>query len=385
MTCFRAGRSLTFSAKTSSSARSCSICSRASGRCTFTTTGSPFARIARWTSAIVPAASGLWLDVVEHVLPRHAELLLHDLHHLLLGEGRDVILERGELLDELRRKQVGSRREDLPELRERRPELLERRAKALGLAPAPDRALLVRTAEQLLQPVLREDSRDLRAARHQVRLGLLLQHRASDHRRRAWIACHDVALAPRGVHDDHRASRVVADPVRHVAEQELLAPGHPGVADHEHVDVVVLGRVHDRHGRVVVDHDVGPSPFARQTDRLGLELVGGGSSPGGLGRAVLGRRRVRGHDDLDQVQLGAVALGERARPSDRARGGLGAVGRDHDPPHPVPADVPHVRHGLAVCWSCGFSATGRPPWPVGWLDHRWGGTRGSLHSLTPPG
>ena len=52
------GRSDTFSAKTSSSARSCSICSRASGRCTLMTVFVWSASVARWTCAIVPAASG---------------------------------------------------------------------------------------------------------------------------------------------------------------------------------------------------------------------------------------------------------------------------------------------------------------------------------------
>ena len=66
------GRSPTFSAKTSSRARSCSICSRASGRCTFTTTGSPVASVARCTWAIVPAASGegsMWSSTSSHGTP----------------------------------------------------------------------------------------------------------------------------------------------------------------------------------------------------------------------------------------------------------------------------------------------------------------------------
>ena len=125
----------------------------------------------------------LWLDVIEDVLPRHAQLLLHHVHDLLLGERRHVVLERRELRDVLGRKQVGTRRQDLSELRERRTQLLERGAQALALPLLPDRALLVGTAEELLQPVLGEDRRDLRAAGDQVRLGLHLGGARAERRR----------------------------------------------------------------------------------------------------------------------------------------------------------------------------------------------------------
>ena len=73
-------------------------------------------------------------------------------------------------------------------------------------------------------------------ARDQVRLGL--RHRCAGAQRDAARGAPGIAVvdAVGRVDDDHRAAGVVADPVRHVAEQELLAPGHPGVADHEHVD-----------------------------------------------------------------------------------------------------------------------------------------------------
>ena len=159
------GRSATFSAKTSSSARSCSICSRASGRCTFTTTGSPVASVGAVHLGDRAGCQRRGVDVVEDVLPRHAELLLHHLHDLLLGERRHVVLQRRELLDVLRRQQVGPRRQDLPELRERRAELLEGGAQALALAAPADGALLVGPAEELLQPVLGEHGGDVAAAR----------------------------------------------------------------------------------------------------------------------------------------------------------------------------------------------------------------------------
>ena len=103
------------------------------------------------------------VDVVEHVLPRHAHLLLHHLHDLLLGERRHVVLQRRELLDVLGRQQVGPRGQDLAELRERRAELLEGRPQPLALPAPADRAFLVGPAEELLQTVLGEDGGDVAA------------------------------------------------------------------------------------------------------------------------------------------------------------------------------------------------------------------------------
>ena len=189
----------------------------ASGRCTFTTTFSPFASVARCTWAIVPAASGcgsMWSNTSSHGTPSSCSITLDD---LLLGERRHVVLQRRELLDVLRRQQVGPRRQDLSELRERRAELLERGAQPLALTLAADGALLVRPAEQLLQPVLGEDGGDLRAARDQVGLGLDVGGARAERRRLATGSGGHGGLPVRRVHDDHRASRVVADAVRHVA------------------------------------------------------------------------------------------------------------------------------------------------------------------------
>ena len=94
------------------------------------------------------------------------------------------------------------------------------------------------------------------------------------------------------VDDDHGAAGVVADPVRHVAEQELLAPGHPGVADHEHVDRArrrrrrrspSRGRRRRRRARGRA------SPARRSASRR--EGVRGRRRAGALGRAELGVRR----------------------------------------------------------------------------------------------
>jgi hypothetical protein len=103
------------------------------------------------------------LDALEDVLPRDAELLLHHLHDLGLGQRRDLVLERRQLVDELGRDQVGAGREDLTELAERRPELLECRPQA--------RRAVGSVARRRPQAVLRHDRRDLRGARGQMTAG----------------------------------------------------------------------------------------------------------------------------------------------------------------------------------------------------------------------
>jgi hypothetical protein len=142
-----------------------------------------------------------------------------------------------------------------------------------------------------------------------------------------------VPAARERVDDDHRAARVVADPVRHVAEQELLAPGHARVPDDEHVDPLVLGRADDRHRGVVVDHDDGVAAVGGDLRHVGSELVLRGVGPRALGGAVLGHRGVRRDHDLHDVQVGAEPLGEGRRPPDGALGGLRSVGTDHHAAH----------------------------------------------------
>ena len=132
------------------------------------------------------------------------------------------------------------------------------------------------------------------------------------------IADRRVPIPARRVHDDHGAARVVVDPVRDVAEEELLASGHAGVPDHQHVDRVVVGRVHDGHRRVIVDDDVRPASLAGQAEGFDLESVGGRVRARGLGRAELRVGRARRHDHLHQVQFRAVALGEGDRPVHRS-------------------------------------------------------------------
>ena len=123
----------------------------------------------------------------------------------------------------------------------------------------------------------------------------------------------------------------MADPVRHVAEEELLAARHPGVPDDEHVDRLVLGRTHDRHRGVVVDHDVGEPARSRELRRVHLQLVGRAVCPGRLGGPVLGVGGVLRDDHLHDVELRTEPLGERGRPFHRSRGGLGTIGAHHHP------------------------------------------------------
>jgi hypothetical protein len=205
---------------------------------------------------------------------------------------------------------------------------------ALGLAPSPDRALFVGPTEELLEPVFGEDGRDLRATPGEPGLDVLLDLGAPDHSGAARVAHRlHMAVSPGGVHDDHRASRVMADPVRDVAQQELLAARHAGVAHDQHVDVLVLGGMHDGHRRVVVDHDVRPATFACDLPHVDLEGICRASGACGLGRAVGRVARVLRQDHLDDMELGLVALGERCSPAHRALGGLGPVGPHHHPLH----------------------------------------------------
>jgi hypothetical protein len=145
--------------------------SRAVGRCTLTTTRSPVSSVARWTWPIVPAASGCGSTLSK--TSSHAELGLHHRDDLRLRQRRDVVLEVRELVDELRRQQVGPRREDLAELGEGRSELLEREAEL----PRPRRLGAVATPlDPVAQAVPAEDERDPAGAAEQP--GGALGHRS---------------------------------------------------------------------------------------------------------------------------------------------------------------------------------------------------------------
>ena len=72
------------------------------------------------------------VELDEQPLERVAELLLDHALGLLERERAHVVLERTQLVDDVRRDDVGTRREQLPELHERRPELLEQLAQVLA-------------------------------------------------------------------------------------------------------------------------------------------------------------------------------------------------------------------------------------------------------------
>ena len=129
-----------------------------------------------------PRSERLGLDRLEHVLPGHAQLLLHHRDHVLLGHGRDLVLERRQLVDELGRQQVGPRGEDLPELGEGRAELFERLPEVAGALPQRD---VGRPA--LAQSVLRDDPADLGRAPEQPLV--LARFRAHRKNRRFFCAC----------------------------------------------------------------------------------------------------------------------------------------------------------------------------------------------------
>ena len=121
------------------------------------------------------------IEVQEEPLERVAQIVLDHPLGLLERERAHVVLERSQLDDDVRRDDVGPRREQLPELDEGRAELVEqlaqmlaaRRARSLGLrgrgdarlggAPGQEVGELVRL-EEVPEAVPHHDLRDLREA-----------------------------------------------------------------------------------------------------------------------------------------------------------------------------------------------------------------------------
>src|SRR5439155_21115672 len=71
-------------------------------------------------------------EVDEELVDRESEVLLHDRLDVGEREGANVILESAQLGDDVRRQDVGPRREELAELDERRAELVEHLAEVLA-------------------------------------------------------------------------------------------------------------------------------------------------------------------------------------------------------------------------------------------------------------
>ena len=118
---------------------------------------------------------GLQLELEEGTLERQPELGLEHLLDLAGGERADVVLERAELEDDVRRHDVGTGRQHLAELHEGGPELVEhgaqtlatRRARAGGhllLREPPGLQVDAAPLEQEAEAVLRRDLRNLRQA-----------------------------------------------------------------------------------------------------------------------------------------------------------------------------------------------------------------------------
>ena len=115
------------------------------------------------------------VEGAERALERQAELGLDDLLDLLERERPHVVLQRAKLGDDVRRHDVGPRRENLAELHERRPELVEHLAQvhaALvggdrhGRSALPERQQVGQLVllDEVAEPVADCDLRDLRQA-----------------------------------------------------------------------------------------------------------------------------------------------------------------------------------------------------------------------------
>ena len=118
--------------------------------------------------------------------------------------------------------------------------------------------------------------------------------------------------------------------VRDVPQEELLAPAHAEVADHQHVDGLLLGGLHDGPGGIGVHHHA--CLAAGAGDLLGelAELGGGESGAGRFGRTGFRAGLLLRHQHLEEVQLRAEPASHVGSPIDRARGAVRLAGGHHD-------------------------------------------------------
>lgn len=77
----------------------------------------------------------------------------------------------------------------------------------------------------------------------------------------------------------------MTDAVRHVAQQEFLPARHAEVAYHEDVDGLAFRRLHDGHGRIVVQNHGSMAQIAGQLPHVSGQLVAGRYRARPLGRA----------------------------------------------------------------------------------------------------
>ena len=214
--------------------------------------------------------------------------------------------------------------------------------------------------------MLGEDRGDLGAACDQVRFGLG-DRRAGAQRRSGRARGHRGGDAVGRVDDDDRAASVVADPVWHVAQQELLAPGHAGVADDQDVDPRLLGRADDRHRRVGVDDDVRAAAVAGEAPGLDQQRLRCRGGPGALGVAELGVDRVARHDHLDQMELRTESFREVRRPPHGSGRGLGEIRADHDA-RDRPVEGARCVHARIMPWMA-CRGKGGVPVRTRWCQH----------------
>ena len=103
-----------------------------SGRCTLTATRRPFGSVARCTWPIDAAASGVGSNSVKSCSIERLEVFADHALDVRVRERPDVVLEAAQLGDDVRRDDVGPRREQLAELDEGRAELVEHLAQVLA-------------------------------------------------------------------------------------------------------------------------------------------------------------------------------------------------------------------------------------------------------------
>ena len=152
-----------------------------------TATRRPFGSTARCTWPIDAAAIGVSSNSRNSFSSGQLELLADHALHIVERERLDVVLERAELRDDVRRDDVRAHREQLPELDERRPELVEHLAEVLaargrrgrvrielhrGPRPRQQVGQLV-GLEEVAEAVANCDLRDLREAAEIPLLGRL--------------------------------------------------------------------------------------------------------------------------------------------------------------------------------------------------------------------
>jgi hypothetical protein len=225
-----------------------------------------------------PRRDRVGLDAFEHVLPGDVHLLLHDAHDLLARQRRNIVLQRREFLDELRRQQVGSGGEHLPQLLEGRTEFFEWFAQEAGLvldvaAPFGDECFA--DAER------GDDAADLSGATKH----LPFEHRGIGGDDRWLTVMMKVRRVPisavmQGVDQDDAAAGHVRNTIGHVLEQELLAIAHTGVAAHDEVDVFGFRDMDDCVSGVGwLDHQAAAALAGKLPGRAGQRRVRRGMHP----------------------------------------------------------------------------------------------------------